>query len=83
MIITQQDEGQGLLPKHALAALGSRLQASPAQIALAWLLDLAPNILLIPGTRSRTHLTENLHAAGVELDDASRTELARYFPAAT
>ncbi|WP_405926617.1 oxidoreductase [Streptomyces sp. NBC_00035] len=71
-----------ILTSPVLAALGARLQASPAQIALAWLLDLAPNILLIPGTSTRTHLTENLHAAGVELDDASRTELAAYFPAA-
>ncbi|WP_406350502.1 oxidoreductase [Streptomyces sp. NBC_00658] len=71
-----------ILTSPVLAALGSRLQASPAQIALAWLLDLAPNILLIPGTSTRTHLTENLHAVGVELDDASREELARYFPAA-
>jgi aryl-alcohol dehydrogenase-like predicted oxidoreductase len=40
-----------------------RLGATPAQVALAWLLDLAPNILLIPGTRTRDHLTENLAAA--------------------
>ena len=49
---------------------------------LAWLLDLAPNVLLIPGTRTRTHLSENLAAVGVELDDVTRAELARHFPAA-
>jgi len=61
-----------------LAGLRTRLKATPAQIALAWLLDLAPNILLIPGTRTRAHLAENIHAAGVRLDDAARAELARF-----
>ncbi|MFJ5275022.1 oxidoreductase [Streptomyces sp. NPDC088358] len=67
------------LTNPGLAALGTRLRASPAQLALAWLLDFAPNVLLIPGTRTRTHLAENLRAAGVQLDDAARTELTRYF----
>jgi aryl-alcohol dehydrogenase-like predicted oxidoreductase len=71
-----------LLSSQVIAALGARLRATPAQIALAWLLDLAPNILLIPGTRTRTHLAENLEAATVELDDAARAELAEHFPAA-
>jgi pyridoxine 4-dehydrogenase len=65
-----------------LAALGTRLGATPVQVMLAWLLDLAPNVLLIPGTRTRTHLSENLAAVGVELDDVTRAELARHFPAA-
>ena len=56
--------------------------ATPVQVALAWLLDLAPNILLIPGTRTRAHLAENLGAAGIRLDDAARAELTRHFPAA-
>ena len=38
-------------------------------------------VLLIPGTRTRAHLAENLASAGVELDDVTRTELARHFPA--
>jgi pyridoxine 4-dehydrogenase len=67
-----------ILTSPVLSALGTRLDATPAQIALAWLLDLAPNILLIPGTRTRGHLAENIHAAGVRLDDAARTELARF-----
>jgi pyridoxine 4-dehydrogenase len=64
-----------------LAALGVRLGATPVQVALAWLLDLAPNVLLIPGTRTRAHLAENLASADVELDDDTRAELARHFPA--
>jgi aryl-alcohol dehydrogenase-like predicted oxidoreductase len=69
-----------LLASPVLAALGARLHATPAQIALAWLLDLAPNILLIPGTRTRAHLTENLGASDVALDDAARAQLTRHFP---
>ena len=71
-----------LLTDPALAALAVRLGATPAQVALAWLLDLAPNILLIPGTRTRAHLTENLGAADVRLDDAARAELTRHLPLA-
>ena len=71
-----------LLTDPALAALAVRLGATPAQVALAWLLDLAPNILLIPGTRTRAHLTENLGAADVWLDDAARAELTRHLPLA-
>jgi aryl-alcohol dehydrogenase-like predicted oxidoreductase len=70
-----------LLDSPVLAALAARLHATPVQIALAWLLDLAPNILLIPGTQTRAHLTENLGAADVPLDDAARAELTRHFPA--
>jgi pyridoxine 4-dehydrogenase len=70
-----------LLADPALAALGARLGTTPVQVALAWLLDLAPNVLLIPGTRTRAHLADNLASAGVELDDDTRAELARHFPA--
>jgi pyridoxine 4-dehydrogenase len=63
------------------ARLAARLTATPAQIVLAWLLDLASNVLLIPGTRTRAHLTENLRAANVDLDDAARAELTLHFPA--
>ena len=69
-----------LLTSPVLAALGARLRATPAQVALAWLLDLAPNVLLIPGTRTGAHLTENLAAARVELDNDARTTVARHFP---
>jgi pyridoxine 4-dehydrogenase len=43
--------------------------ATPAQVALAWLLAIAGNVLLIPGTRTRAHLTENLAAGSLSLDD--------------
>jgi pyridoxine 4-dehydrogenase len=68
-----------LLADPVLAAAAARLGATPVQVALAWLLDLAPNILLIPGTRTRVHLAENLGAAGIRLDEAARAELTRHF----
>jgi aryl-alcohol dehydrogenase-like predicted oxidoreductase len=43
--------------------------ATPTQVALAWLLAIADNMLLIPGTRSRDHLTENLAAGSLSLHD--------------
>jgi pyridoxine 4-dehydrogenase len=70
-----------LLGSPVLAAIGARLQATPAQVALAWLLAVAPNILLIPGTRTRVHLAENLAAADLPLDDAALAQLRRHFPA--
>jgi pyridoxine 4-dehydrogenase len=70
-----------LLTSPVLGALGARLRATPAQIALAWLLGLAPNVLLIPGTRTRVHLAENLAAADVALDDIALAQLTRNFPA--
>jgi len=69
-----------LLASPVLGALAARLRATPTQVALAWLLDLAPNILLIPGTRTRAHLAENLAVGSVDLDDAARADLARHFP---
>jgi pyridoxine 4-dehydrogenase len=71
-----------LLTGPVLAALAVRLGATPVQVALAWLLDLAPEIALIPGTRTRAHLAENLGAGGIRLDAAARAELTRHFPAA-
>ena len=69
-----------LLTDPVLNTLAARLGATPAQLALAWLLDLAPNILLIPGTRTRAHLAENLNATNVRLDHAARADLARHWP---
>ncbi|HWG26331.1 oxidoreductase [Actinospica sp.] len=65
------------LGNPVLTSVAARLKATPAQIALAWLLDRAPNVLLIPGTRTRAHLSENLGAAIVELDDEAREHLSR------
>jgi pyridoxine 4-dehydrogenase len=48
---------------------------TPAQIALAWTLSVAPNVLLIPGTSSVAHLEENTAVADIELDDATKREL--------
>lgn len=69
-----------MLASPVLSAVAARLSVTPAQVALAWLLDLAPNVLLIPGTSTPAHLAENLHAAEVTLDDTARAELTRHFP---
>jgi pyridoxine 4-dehydrogenase len=53
-----------------------RLGHTPAQVALAWLLSLRPNVLLIPGTSSVRHLEENLAASAIELDQQAQDELA-------
>jgi pyridoxine 4-dehydrogenase len=55
------------LQSAALSDVAKRLGATPMQVALAWLLQRAPNILLIPGTSSVQHLRENLAAADLEL----------------
>jgi len=51
------------------------MQATPMQVALAWLLHRSPNILLIPGTSSVEHLRENLDAAALELSSSAIAEL--------
>jgi aryl-alcohol dehydrogenase-like predicted oxidoreductase len=56
------------LDSEAVQQVAARLSCSPAQVALAWALDAAPNILLIPGTASRAHLHENLGVSTVRLD---------------
>ena len=53
-----------------------RLGLTPAQIALAWVLGIAPNVLLIPGTSSRRHLDENLAVANIKLDEDAQQQLA-------
>ena len=55
------------LQSSALDAAAAALGATPAQVALAWLLQRSPNILLIPGTSSVAHLRENLEAAGLAI----------------
>ncbi len=62
------------LQSDALNDVATRLNATPMQVALAWLLQRSPNILLIPGTSSLGHLRENLAAAELELpEDALAT----------
>jgi aryl-alcohol dehydrogenase-like predicted oxidoreductase len=55
------------LQSSALNAAAASLQATPMQVALAWLLQRAPNILLIPGTSSVEHLRENLRASTIQI----------------
>jgi pyridoxine 4-dehydrogenase len=55
------------LQSSVLDQVAESMQATPMQIALAWLLHRSPNILLIPGTSSLKHLRENLNAATLEL----------------
>ena len=57
------------LQSSTLSEVATRLGATPMQVALAWLLHRAPNILLIPGTSSAAHLRENLAAAELALSD--------------
>ena len=57
------------LQSSALTGVAARLGATPMQVALAWLLRRAPNILLIPGTSSVAHLRENLAAAELHLPE--------------
>jgi aryl-alcohol dehydrogenase-like predicted oxidoreductase len=63
------------LQSSTLSNVAARLQATPMQVALAWLLRRSPNILLIPGTSSVGHLHENLASADLVLPDAMVTEL--------
>ena len=55
------------LQSTALSAVAKELDATPMQVALAWLLQHSPNILLIPGTSSVAHLRENLASASLQL----------------
>jgi pyridoxine 4-dehydrogenase len=57
------------MQSSTLSSVALRLGATPMQVALAWLLRRAPNILPIPGTSSVTHLRENLAAAELDLPD--------------
>jgi len=63
------------LQSSALDRVAASLQATPMQVALAWLLQRSPNILLIPGTSSINHFRENLAAAALELPSDVIAEL--------
>ena len=63
------------LQSSTLSRVAARLEATPMQVALAWLLHRSPNILLIPGTSSVTHLRENLAAAMLTLSADTLAEL--------
>lgn len=63
------------LQSDTLNDVARRLNATPMGVALAWLRQRAPNILLIPGTSSVAHLVENVSGAGLELPEDTLAEL--------
>lgn len=63
------------LQSSTLSDVAESLGATPMQVALAWLLQRAPNILLIPGTSSVEHLRENVKAAALELSPETIEQL--------
>jgi pyridoxine 4-dehydrogenase len=86
LIASLDDQGIGYVPyfplggfsplqSDALSAVATRLDASPMTVALAWLLQRSPNILLIPGTSSRTHLRENVAGASLTLGEDDVAQL--------
>jgi len=64
-------------PESPVAEIARELDATPSQVALAWLLHVSPVVLPIPGTKSVDHLRENLGAASLELSDADLDRLNR------
>ena len=66
-----------VLTSPVVVQAAARLGITPAQAALQWLLQLAPNVLLIPGTGSVAHLRENLAAEHITLDDQATRDLDR------
>jgi aryl-alcohol dehydrogenase-like predicted oxidoreductase len=86
LIVSLADQGIAYVPyfplggftplqSSSLDAVAARLGATPMSVALAWLLQRSPNILLIPGTSSREHLRENVAGAGLELPEDAVAEL--------
>jgi pyridoxine 4-dehydrogenase len=67
--------GVSSLQSSKLSEVAAALGATPMQVALAWLLQRSPNILLIPGTSSVGHLHENLQAAALKLPEHARERL--------
>jgi pyridoxine 4-dehydrogenase len=63
------------IQSSVLSTVAESIGATPMQVALAWLLHRAPNLLLIPGTSSLAHLRENMQAAQLSLSDAVLAEL--------
>lgn len=65
------------LQSSSSSAVASRLEATPMQVALAWLLSRSPNLLPIPGTSSIAHLKENLASASLTLSSEDLEDLGR------
>jgi pyridoxine 4-dehydrogenase len=70
---------EAILTDRVVTAVAADHDATAAQVALAWLLAIAPNVLLIPGTRTRGHLAENLAAGGLSLSDREISLLNQEF----
>jgi aryl-alcohol dehydrogenase-like predicted oxidoreductase len=68
------------LQSDGLDAIASRLNVTSMAVALAWLLQRSPNILLIPGTSSVAHLRENVAGAALTLSEDDLTELDSVSP---
>src|SRR5262249_2504521 len=66
------------LESAAITEVTHRFGATPAQVALAWLLHRAPNMLVIPGTSSVAHLRENVAAATLRLPDVALDALDNF-----
>jgi len=64
------------LQSDALTQAAAALQATPMQVALAWLLQRSPNMLVIPGTSSVAHLRENITAGALQLDPTTLAALS-------
>jgi pyridoxine 4-dehydrogenase len=69
--------GFSLLQSEELERVADRLDATPLSVALAWLLQRSPNVLLIPGTSSLAHLRENVEGARLALSAEDLVELDR------
>ena len=65
-----------VLGSPRLRQVAAQLGCTPAQVALAWALHAAPNVVLIPGTSSRRHFRENVAASGVHLDHEALRQLS-------
>src|SRR5205085_11914444 len=63
------------LQSSALNRAAASLEATPMQVALAWLLQRSPNILLIPGTSSLEHLRENLQVSKIQIPSGVLADL--------
>ncbi|MFI6263656.1 oxidoreductase [Micromonospora sp. NPDC051006] len=74
-----RDRREAIFNNPAVDRLARLHHATPAQIALAWLLALSPNVLLIPGTASLRHLRENLAVDRIELDRDAMNQLDSAF----
>jgi pyridoxine 4-dehydrogenase len=63
------------LQSDTLKSVATRLEATSMAVALAWLLQRSPNVLLIPGTSSVAHLRDNIKGAALALSENELTEL--------